>query len=50
MGYEELRGWAGLIGLICFMAAFAAIVWWAYSPSTKKQHEEHGRIPFNEEA
>lgn len=50
MSYEELRGLAGLAGLLCFMAAFAAILWWAYKPSAKKIHEEHGKIPFNEEA
>jgi cbb3-type cytochrome oxidase subunit 3 len=48
MSYDDLRAYAGLIGLLCFMAAFVAIIWWAYKPSSRKLHEEHGNIPFKE--
>ena len=50
MTYEEIKGYSALIGLLFFIAAFIAIVWWAYKPSAKKEHEKHGNIPFNEES
>lgn len=49
MGYEEVKGYSAFIGMVCFMLAFVAIVWWAFKPSAKKEHEEHGNIPFKEE-
>lgn len=36
----------GSIVLILSIAAFAGIVWWAYSPRFKKTHEQDGMIPF----
>ena len=31
------------------MAAFAAIVWWAYAPASKARFEKDARLPFDGE-
>ena len=45
MGMEDLRG---LATVLC-MAAFLAVVYWAYGPSRKEQFDEAADIPFAED-
>lgn len=49
MSYDDVRALCGTLGLIFFMVVFASILWWAYRPKNKKEMEEHGNIPLNED-
>jgi cbb3-type cytochrome oxidase subunit 3 len=40
---------AGLIGLLFFIAVFAAIAFWALRPSSKERIESYKNIPLKEE-
>jgi len=43
---EESAMSFGSIVLLLSMLVFAGIVWWAFAPRFKKQHEKDGMIPF----
>ena len=45
MDINTLRG----IGTILCMLAFAAVCWWAYSPSRKARFDEAANLPFSED-
>ena len=39
---------AGLIGLLCFFAAFIGIAVWAFRPANKQRIESYRYIPLEE--
>lgn len=43
MDINLIRGLATLASL----AAFLAVVWWAYAPSRRARWEEHGKVILN---
>ena len=45
MDVNTLRG---LITIVA-MAAFLAVVWWAYRSANRRRFEEDARIPFTDE-
>jgi len=44
MDINDLRSIVTVAGLLCFLA----IVWWAYSKSSKKDFDEAANLPFAE--
>ena len=49
MAYEDLSRFAGLIGLIWFIAIFAGVVMYAFRPSSRKRFEDAAAIPLRED-
>jgi cbb3-type cytochrome oxidase subunit 3 len=52
MGLSDVIGHAGLSGyavaaMILFMAAFAAIVVWAFAPRRRRELDEASRLPLD---
>lgn len=45
MDMGDLRG---LATVLC-MIAFAAVVWWAYTPSRKDRFDEAAQLPFSDD-
>jgi cytochrome c oxidase cbb3-type subunit 4 len=45
MDMSDLRG---LATVLCALA-FAAVVWWAYTPSRKSDFDSAARLPFDDE-
>ena len=38
----------GLIGLLFFFTFFCAVALWTFRPGAKKQYQDHGNIPLQE--
>lgn len=49
ISYQTLQQIAATTGLVLCFIAFMIILYKAYNPKAKKQHEEHGKIPFKED-
>lgn len=49
MSYEQIQQLSGLAGLALFTILFAIVLFMAYRPGAKAAHDEHARIPFQDE-
>jgi cbb3-type cytochrome oxidase subunit 3 len=54
MGLADVIGHAGLSGftvvaMILFMAAFVAVVAWTFAPRRRRELDETGRLPLDDE-
>ncbi|MEK7265511.1 MAG: cbb3-type cytochrome c oxidase subunit 3 [Pseudomonadota bacterium] len=47
--YEKLSHIAQTWGLVLFVLAFALVLFYALNPRNKKNFDEAGKIPLNEE-
>jgi cbb3-type cytochrome oxidase subunit 3 len=49
MDYETVVEVAGVMGLLLFMALFAAVLWWVLKPGAKDRFDRDAQIPFKED-
>jgi cytochrome c oxidase cbb3-type subunit IV len=49
MTYDEIRSFAGVGGLLLFMALFAAVLIYTFWPGNKKSFEEARNIPLEDD-
>lgn len=50
MDWQQILEVVRSLWVVWLMILFIGIVFWAYRPKNKKRFEEHGRIPFKDDA